>query len=286
MRNVTAQSVLEGVLNREGGGNVSPDDARLVAKIFEYIADRLRTAWEFFPWLEVFETEKRYFRAEYDDGETYAADAEIYFNDGETSGYFTPVADDLPAAGESPATDPDKWTRLTSLRRVVAFDQAGKTAFEGVAAAWDRDPDADKEAVAIDYVLAGDGVVIPPGACLDFVWLKIIKKCPDFAAVLFDESETYGAGRVVYVEPHCWEVLEETEAGETPGTDPEKFRQLEFPYVLARAVKQGALADWQRSDGEAEKAEAGESRFYAELEAQKWKLIGTQKQRGRIRFKA
>jgi hypothetical protein len=292
MRTLTAKSVLDGVLRRSGGGALTADTATAaeIAKFFDYIADRLRTAWEFFPWLETFTTEERYFRAEWAAPTTYAEGDEIRFEDSDgVVGYYTPNADDLPAAGESPDTDPDKWETLTEFRRLVEFEQTGETEFEGVAAAWDADPDATPGAKPIEFKLAGDGVVIPPGAgALASVWLKIVKKCEDFACVLWEAGAAYPAGsRVFYLTTEeCYEVVTTTTAGETPESASPKFRVMEFPYILGRAVKAGALADWMRDDGQTEAADGLESQFYRLLEEQRTKLITTQGQRGRIAFRA
>lgn len=290
MRTESAQSVLNGVLRRQGGGAITEANATdaEVAQFFDYIADRLRTAWEFHPWLETLTIEKRYFRAEWEAGETYAEGDEIWFEDSEgETGYYTPVADDLPAAGESPEDEPDKWEELTAFRRLVEFEAEGETAFEGCVAAWREDPDAVEAPGQVEFKLAGDGVVILPGAgALPYVWLKLVKKCEDFAAVRWLVDAAYTAGTCIYYATtgECYEVVTLTTAGETPVSAAAKFRLLEFPYILARAVKAGAVADWMLSDGQ--DTEKQESQFYRLLDEQKWRLVGQQGQRGRIRFQA
>lgn len=288
MRTVSAQSVLEGVLRREGGGSITEANASdaEVAKFFDYIADRLRTAWEFHPWLETFVVEKRFFREVWAVGATYAEDDEVYF-EGTVSGYF--VALEATLAGESPDTHPAKWLEVAELRRLVEFEQAGESAFEGCAAAYAEDPLTSPRARQLNFTLTGDGVVIDPGQCApDGVWLKLIKRCEDFAAVRWTLAGVYAAGRRIYFATtgEVYEVVTTTTATESPLTAAAKFRLLEFPYIFARAVKSGALADWMRSDGASDKASAEESQFYRLLDEQKMRLVTQQGQRGRIRFAA
>lgn len=289
MRTVTFKSVLRGALAREGGGNLRTVDASdpTVAQVIEFIADRFRTAWEHYVWPEIFETEERYFRAEWEAGETYAADDEIRFEDSEgTVAYYTPVSADLPAAGESPEDEPDKWEELTTFRRFVAFAQEGETEFEACVGAWDRDPEADPEALKLTYRVTRDGILIEPGQCeVASVWLKIRRKCPDFAADVYSALATYAAGDLVYFddEGDVYRALEATSAGQTPTTNPAKWAIVEFPMIFARAVKAGALADWQRSDGEgsAVKTRDSEDRFNELLDEQVWQLTKLQGQTGR-----
>ncbi|MFA6959949.1 MAG: hypothetical protein WC205_04260 [Opitutaceae bacterium] len=283
MRTVTYKSVLRGVLKREAGGNLVSDDGAALL-VIEYIADRYLSAWEYYVWPECFETEYRLFRAEYDADLTYAEGVELYFEDSAGVGaYYTAL--EAIGVGESPESDPDSWEVLTTLRRFVAFDQAGETEFEACVGAWDRDPEADKGALRMAYSITSDGVLISPACTLNGVWLKIRKVCPDFSAVIYDATDTYAVGDVVYFEDfaECYRVLEATTAAQTPGTHPAKFAVLEFAKIFARAVKAGALADWQRSDGEgsAVKTRDSEERFTELLDEQVWQLTKLQGQTGK-----
>lgn len=292
MRTLLPRSILAGVLRRSGGANLTEDNATdaEVAKFFDFIGDRLRTAWEFHPWLETFVIEQRFFRPAWLIGSTYAAGAEVRFTDSAgVTAYWTPLASDLPAAGQSPESHPTKWTLLEQFRRVVEFEQLGETPFEACVAAYDRDPAVDPAARQLEQTLAGDGVVIRPDDAegLTSVWLKLVARCEDFACVRWVFGEAYAPQTRVYypVNGECYEVLTATTPGETPvGAAAAKFRRLQFPYILGRAVKSGVLADWLRSDGQAEQAAAEESQFYRLLDEQKWRLVGQQGQRGRIRF--
>lgn len=286
MRTVTYESVLRGVLKREGGGNLAADDGAALL-VIEYIADRLRTAWEYYVWPECFVTELRRFRAEYDPALTYAEGVELYFEDSEgTGGYWTAL--EAIGVGDSPEAEPTMWAALTVLRRFVAFDQAGETEFEACVGAWDADPESDKGALRVGYQVTADGVLLSPACALDGVWLKVRRKCPDFAAEVYDVAEAYGVGRALYYEDlgECFRVLEVTTAGDNPVDEAEKFEQLEFPMILARAVKAGALADWQRSDGEgsAVKTRDSEERFTDLLDEQVWQLTKLQGQTGKPEY--
>lgn len=379
MRTVSYKSVLRGVLAREGGGNLRTVDATdpLVARAIEYIADRFRSAWEYYVWPEIFETEKRYFRAEWDFATTYAIGDEVwfpgyysitvsgagnaqangeyiavdtyngrprYYKNGDTSSYvirydgaaywelynsgaalwqYSSAAADFPweaswadEGGGSPAPtvtedaasapvgagyytalvagaggsplDTDRWEPITELRRLVDFNQTGKTAFEACVGAWDRDPDTDKAAKRLHFAIAADGVVLPADYTGVLAWLKLRRKCPDLAAVVDDAAAAYAIGDVVYFDSigDVYECLEATTTGQTPLTHAAKWRVIEFPMIFARAVKAGALADWQRSDGEgsATKTRDSEDRFVELLDEQVWQLTKLQGQTGRTDF--
>ena len=234
---------------------------------------------------ECFNTVPRRFRAEYDAVATYAADGEVWFEDSEgTGGYWRAL--EAIAAGESPEAEPAKWETITSLRRFVAFDQAGETEFEACVGVWDRDPESDKGAMKVPYSITRDGVLIAPGSCVDQVWLKVRLKCPDFHGVIYNAEAVYDAGEIVYFDElgDAYKALMESAAGETPEDEPEDWELVPFPKIFAIAVKAGALADWQRSDGEgsAVKTRDSEERFTELLDDQVWQLTKMQGQTGRF----
>lgn len=286
MRTVTFKSVLAGVLRREGGGNLltSAATAAEIAKFCDYIADRLRTAWEYYIWPECYVTELRRFRAEYSAASTYATGAEVWFVDSaDIGGYYTAL--EAIALTESPEAAPTKWEALTTLRRFVAFDQPGKTEFEACVGAWTADPESVKSAMRMQHLITTDGVLLPPTCPIDGAWLKVRRKCPDFAAEQYDAAVAYAVGARVYFDDlmEVYKCVTATTAGQTPATHASKWELVEFPMILARAVKAGALADWQRSDGEgsAKKTADSEANFTALLDEQVFQLTKLQGQTGR-----
>lgn len=285
MRTVPYKSVLRGVLAREGGGNLATAAATdpEIARVIEYVSDRFRTAWEFYAWPEIFVTEERTFRAEWDAAATYAEDDEVYFPD-EPAGYYRALA--ATSAGESPATTAAKWEEMATFARLVEFEQAGETAFEACVGVWDRDPEADPSAVPVPYRVTADGILLPPDYAYATAWLRVRKVCPPLTPLVYDEAATYLPGVEVYFDAigDVYTCLEATAAGETPATDAAKWAVVPFPMIFARAVKAGALADWQRSDGEgsAVKTRDSEERFVELLDDQVCQLTKLQGQTGRI----
>jgi hypothetical protein len=283
MRAVSYQSVFEGVLARVG---IAPADADagLSARLAEFISDRLRDAWEYYAWPETMATEERRFRAEWT-AAIYAANAELYH--AATDKYWkanaTTAATDVPGVST-------KWDELTAFYRYVEYEQPGETPIEAVLGAWDKDPRVDADARELPRSLTADGIVFPPGAWTSgawtytSVWIEFRRRPEDWTWKPYAAGTGNTAGDRVYVDGEIWLCLADTTAGNGPEDSPESWRQLEFPYCLARAVKAGAVADFLPSDAQNEKGQAAEPKFDALLDEQVWQLVKLQGQTGRPRM--
>ncbi|MBC8041460.1 MAG: hypothetical protein H7Y06_13020 [Opitutaceae bacterium] len=197
MRTVKLSTVVDDVLAQAGmvlAAVASPDAMK--AQVVSFVNRRLREAWEHDTWAELCPTERRWYRPIWDAATTYAEGAEVYYgsdavadtvaelalDDGVwflvwadtegAAGYFSPNSDDMPAAGESPATHPDKWVRLVSMRRYVALDQPGKTEIGEVYRVTFRDPRLrPSNAGRIGFTLSTEGIV--PEECAGHsVWVS------------------------------------------------------------------------------------------------------------------
>ena len=277
MRTVTYQSVLDGALKRRG---VTPSQAQTerLLQFSEFIADKLRDAWEYYAWPETLRTEERRFRAEWT-ATSYAEGTEIYHAG--TDAYWiagsAAISTDVPGVSAV-------WEVPTTLRLVVDYEQVGQTAIEAALGAWDADPEADPAANPVPYTLAEDGVLIAPDYKGTSIWLRFRERPDDFAwSDIWDETLPYAVDDVVYHEPHCYRCNTVTTAGQEPGVHA-SWTQLEFPYRLARAVKAGAAAEDQSAGGQEDKALATAGEFTELLEEQVWQLTKLQGQQGRPEY--
>lgn len=198
------------------------------------------------------------------------------------AGYYQAIAT---AAGQSPI-DADYWAAVDHIRHLVEFSQAGQTVFDACVAAWDKDPESDASAVTVPFRIVTDGVLLPPDYAFDSIWLRVRKACPPLLPVVYDAAATYAVGVEVYFDAigDVYKCVTSTSAGETPATAAAKWELVPFPMIFSRAVKAGALADWQRSDGEgsAVKTRDSEERFIELLDEQVWQLTKLQGQTGRL----
>jgi hypothetical protein len=274
VRTVTYQSVLDGAMKRRGITPVQAQAERL-QQFAEFIADKLRDAWEFYAWPETMLTEQRRFRAEWV-AQIYASGVEVYHTG--TDAYW--ISNAATTALEVPGVS-TKWVKPTTLRLLVGYEQTGLSAIDAVLGAWDADPEADPEANSVPYTLAEDGVLLAPDYDGTAVWLRFRTRPDDFAwSEVWDETIPYDAGAVVYYAPHVYTATVATATAEEPG-DSANWRQLEFPYRLARAVKAGAASEDQGAGGQEDKELVSSSEFTELLEEQVWQLTKLQGQTGR-----
>jgi hypothetical protein len=273
MRTVTYKSVLDGVFHRDG---VTPDDAPTAERTaaIEYIADRFRTAWEYYRWPELIKLEARRYRDTWS-ATSYAAGAEIWHADTET--YYqaatSATASDIPGTASL-------WTEITEFYRYIAYGQTGQTAIEAALSAYDKDPRVHADAQRLGFKVRPEGIAFDPGAP-DVVYLEYRPLATDFGGTLYSATASYAEGDRVYHAPSMYRVLSAASPGESPDTAPAKYEALEFPYILARAVKYGAYADLLAASGQHDKAAAWEGRFSAELDEQVFQLTTLQGQTGR-----
>lgn len=277
MLTVTFKSIINGVFHLAGLDPADASDNDLRA-VIEAIADRYKTAHEFYKWPVFMDTEERWFRPVWSASSTYAEDDEIYFADADAYYVCTSPA----SAGESPTTAAAKWALLQDFRRIVDYEQAGETAIAAVLGAWDRDPQADAGAQALRYSLRNRGVQFSPDHEETSVWVEFRARAADFAAELYDAAKPYAAGSRVYFPDlgDVYRALEATAAGQTPGTHAAKWARVEFPEFLARAVKAGALSDWLTSDERPNAAAKWDGKFIELLDEQVWQLTKLQGQTG------
>lgn len=236
MRTVTFKSVVDGVFALAGvTRTTAADPTALLEQVIGHVNLRVREAWEFEFWPELCPVEQRYYRAEWDAGDTYAAADEVWFpnDDEDLEGYYSAnAAPDTPTAGQSPETHPAKWTELTTFRRYVALDQTGETAIGEVIALYKTDPRlTGGRAARIRHTLTAEGVA-PVGWCGNYVWAHFRTRPPAYSAANY--------------------------ASETPTDFP-------IPYVLASFVQRAAFADFLRQDSKFEEGGRAEAQARKDL---------------------
>lgn len=277
MLTVSFKSVINGVFHLDG---LDPDDASDADKraVIEHIADRYKTAAEYYKWPVLMAIEQRFFRPVWAEASTYAEGDEVYYTP--TDAYYTCLA--ATSAGEDPEDTPAKWEALTDFHKYVDFEQAGETPIAAVTAAWDVDPRSDSTALQMQGKIRPQGISFNPGITDTSVWLEYRSRPADFAAELYDETAAYAVGDIVYheTEGNVYTCAVATTAGQTPTTTPASWTLVEFPEFLARAVKAGALSDWYTSDEKPQTAERWDAKFIELLEEQVWQLTKLQGQTG------
>lgn len=273
MRTVTFQAVLQGVFAKIKR-SLADQDSEAVEEAIAAVASRLATAWEYYLFPELMAVQRRQFRAEWK-AQAYDADAEVYHAG---SGKYW-VASTAVTAADEPAEGSSVWAELVDFRRTVGWDQAGKDAIGAAVRAWDKDPLVHADARRLNFALSAEGVEFGGEAPVS-VWLQFRRRAPDATAAVYDAATAYAAGVGVYVAPDCYQVLAATTAGETPAGAPAKFAKIDFPAVLAEAVKAGAVADLLAADAQPEKASWWDGKFTELLDEQVWQLTKLQGQTG------
>lgn len=280
MLTVSTKSVLDGVFKRAG---IVPSSASAadVEAMLDFVSDRLASAKEYYRWPVYTKVEQRFFREVWDAAATYAADNEVYYTP--LDKYFVCLA--TTTVGQDPEDTPLKWEELTTFNHEVDYAQEDATRIAIVIGAYDQDPRADAEALPLPFQLRENGVGFAPDVETSSVWLEFLAPADSLAATVFDALLTYDPKELIYfTDGEVWKAVETTSAGEDPADTPAKWELVPFPHFLARAVKAGALADWQRG-GEKETSakleQLREDNFTDLLDEQVWQITKLQGQTGR-----
>ena len=258
MRTVPFSSVLAGV-----GGVLGLEPAQftaaLQAKALAAIQRQVQVGWKFDYWPELTPEELRAYRPAWDGAATYAAGDVVYF--AAADAYFAANASPAtPAAGESPDTDPAKWTETTDFSRYISLTQTGETRIDEVEGVY-RTPPSEGCAARLPFALTPDGIV--PRACdLARVWVKFRRRVSQFTLTAYSGAATYAAGALVLAaDGECYMALAALGAGQ-PVTDATKWELQPFPAFLQLYVTHAAAADLLK--GEGQKADARDEMGIAE----------------------
>jgi hypothetical protein len=223
-RNVTFQSVLDGVAARIGLDPTQTLAPSTAAAITEYINTRVRFAWESYRWPDMSAIEKRQFRETYDASKSYSQGNEVFY----LGNYYRRTA-----AGSGSGVLPTvtaTWTISTSLTdfvRNLDYDQTF-TASSNVTAAT---PIGE-----ILYVYAADPRITRYAERVNF-WVT------DGGAVVGGTQFSNTSPNEVFVEFTTRPTTYTTSSG-----------SANVPRVISEYVKFAASADALREDGQFDKA--------------------------------
>lgn len=152
----------------------------------------------------------------------------------------------------SGAIDLTKFGILTPFVRSVDYEQAGETVIGDVRECWLEDPNVNPGARKVEKTLRADYFVIHGGQ--NYHWVEFRQRPHQFSGAAYSAEATYDAeDQMFYTDGDFYKCLDDTTAGQSPATHPEKWERMDFPWVLAEAVARGAYADTLVGDGQNEK---------------------------------
>ena len=252
MRTVTFQSVLYGVATRLGLEPANNLQTNQAAALTEYIGDRLERAWELEKWPEWTLAEERQYREDYDAGTAYVVGDEVYYET--ENAYYRATA---PGTGNLP-TATSFWEAATDLNMYVAREQSWEeNALGEVWGVYLADPLTTMRPRRVGFWESPEGIQVDTSATK--VWIEFGKVAPRFTASPYDAATAYAAGELVYDADsgECYLAL--TGSTGVAVTDTGTWEVQSFPYILAKYVKLGAIADALREDEEFDKGLAAEA---------------------------
>ena len=274
MKKIAIRQVFRKVVESDG---LDPDTASLTAadkrRRVDLVNERVAQAWLDAWWPDVMLTEQRQYRATYAAGTTYAADAEVFYEDGdENEAYYL----SLQAAntGNTPDYDADTawWEKVgDTFLRTIDFEQSWETnEIEGVdtqACLFDRDPRLYPATQPLpDVHLYTDGtdsfVLVRTETAPMQPYLRFRPPAPEFSWTTWEPATAYAADDLVYLETYGGETIGKTykalQSGtnKNPGGEPAYWVAVDFPKFLLTYVKHGVKADLLQEDEGRYKQEA------------------------------
>lgn len=249
-RTVSFLALLRSVAQRCG---LDPDAVGTVegAALAEHLTTAARKAWRHYDFPDTLRTEHRALRPLFDLTDFYSLADEVYDFDADT--YFRALVDGFTG---QPTDEEAFWEQIgsTPLVRSLLFANAGDIPIAEVLGAYDADPATDSCAQALGFHLSDEAIQFEPD-CPNTVWLRFRLPPPRFTTAAWDAAVAYVSGDLVYLAPDCHLALDDaTGAGQSPLTDPERWRIQQLPELLEDAVKDRAKSEWLSGQGQDEKA--------------------------------
>jgi hypothetical protein len=167
-----------------------------------------------------------------------------------------------------------EWTLIEErmpTNHIVGYDQANQTPLGRVLKVFLIDPRTSNAApVDTPFTLQDQGVHCgyDHGAT---VWIRFIKREPQFTGELWDSSSTYSVGDLVYVpdtiggDGECYASLADTNLNNFPVGDTTNWSLVPFPQALANQVVRGAYSDMLRTEGQTDKGQVEEQGALGEM---------------------
>jgi len=267
MRTISFKSLLHSVSLRAG---ISPDSGDYTdehaASVADFAEIRIQEGWEWMFWPEWTVIERRQYRYTWDNTETYALGAEVYYND---NYYYSLQAANT---GKNPESEASWWVLVAAVDdddyafdRYVSLDQTDETAIGEVKGVYARNPRTSDYPGALAFHLTDNGVQ-PSSLAPNRVWIEFRKRPPEFTSVEWVAATAYVTGDVVYVDStgQCYKALQDG-TGKDPTTETAYWEVQPVPFVLNKFLKRAVYSDLLAEDGQESKAERQESRAYAYL---------------------
>lgn len=295
METATYQSILEHFCELSGREptQLQALDKSSFNRLFNVWA---RRGWNWYFWFELMLTQERRYRDTWASATTYAAAAEVWFDNSTVTGYFSANASpNTPVAGESPASAPTKWTELTAIDAYVGLDQAGATPIGTVKTCWWDNPRSASNArrVPVPFRLDERGITLVGDSIPSSVFVEFRKRCPSWTGADYSASATYVSGATRFYssatagyEGDYWTTTATTVAGENPETAAAKWSKLEIPRVLAAFIAHGAYTSALRGEDQNSKGLAEESPAWSYLYDEQDRLEAQSGQYRRAKYAA
>ena len=178
-----------------------------------------------------------------------------------------------------------EWTDLKKIEKCTTTLVDGRRSvnlpvgFGQIIAIWTRDPVA-QNSVQKDFDLVADKVYLKNDLD-EYVWVESRLECPYLDGETWSVSTTYPPGAKAYNNGNFYENTSAT--NQTGGSAPSansNWTLIEIPKLFANSLIYGLLADYRRSTGEIELAQAAEQDCQRAIDAA---LDQTLRQQGSIR---
>jgi hypothetical protein len=237
-----------------------PDTASMTDAQKDSIVDRInssvREGWEYAPWPEFVQVERRAFRSVWSATQSYTVGNEVYYSAGDA--YY--VCIQAAASGEVPPDEALYWTEidLADLDMYLPYEPDGTYPLGEVLGVYQDHP--DQVARAREYVTQITNVGIQVQDCgLTRVYVKYRFRPSLFT--LTEETGSEALGDIVYraADGECYQA-------QLNGAGDPVFVKLDMPYVLSQWVAYAAFSDMLIEDGQYEKYMMMRSKADAELE--------------------
>lgn len=145
----------------------------------------------------------------------------------------------------------------TSL--VVPWEDTGKTPMGEAFGVWNADPRATSAAKEIAWSYVATGILLAVGSPAT-VWVCFRSRPPSLSSEDWDAATAYVVGDLAYQasDGEIYRCIQNNTNHAPPSAS--YWTKVDFPYVLAPCVRQGAYADALRGDGQNDKARSEEQR--------------------------
>ena len=140
----------------------------------------------------------------------------------------------------------------TATSSVIAWSGATTYRLGDVLAVTKNHPITDLNPTPIPYEMGPAGLYLKDSDYADAeVYVTYRREAPQFTATTYSSATAYAVDEVMYfTDGDCYKCVSATTAGQTPVTHAAKWEKQDLLALLAEPVKQAALAEALREDGQ------------------------------------